>query len=124
MEVKGGKRESCDETDYNKLAAVLCSSLIIGANSANAQTAQAIAKKAFGSTVLLVMEDANGRRFLLAAAFSSVPERWLHVVEGAVRGYAKLISQKTKHDLEGITAVDPRRDVVLKIAAAGSPTPW
>ena len=26
MEVEGGKRESCDETDYNKLAAVLCCS--------------------------------------------------------------------------------------------------
>lgn len=33
--------------------------LVLGVNSAQAQTAQEIAKNAFDSTVLLVMEDAN-----------------------------------------------------------------
>ena len=99
--------------------------VLVGANSANAQSAQAIAKKAFGSTVLLVMEDANGQPLSLGSGFfvgAGEIASNLHVVEGAVRGYAKLVGQKTKHDLEGITAVDPERDlVVLKIAAAGSP---
>jgi hypothetical protein len=44
-------------------------------------------------------------------------------VEGAARGYAKLVGQKTKFDIEGITAIDTERDlVVLKISRAHAPT--
>ena len=87
-----------------------------------AQTAQEIARKAFGSTVLLVMEDANGQPLSLGSGFfvrdGEVASN-LHVVEGAARGYAKIIGQKAKYDIEGITAVDPERDlVVLKISGA------
>ena len=106
---------------------LLCEALLVlaGASSAHAQTAQEIAKKAFGSTVLLVMEDANGQPLLLGSGFfvrdGEIASN-LHVVEGAARGYAKLIGQKTKYDIEGITAVDSERDlVVLKISASGSP---
>ena len=101
--------------------------VLVGADTAevNAQTAQDIAEKAFSSTVLLVMEDANGQPLSLGSGFfvgAGEIASNLHVVEGAVRGYAKLVGQKTKHDLEGITAVDPERDlVVLKIAVADSP---
>ena len=98
--------------------------LLLGASSAHAQTAQEIAKKAFGSTVLLVMEDANGQPLSLGSGFfvrdGEIASN-LHVVEGAARGYAKLVGQKTKYDIQGITAVDAERDlVVLKISAAGS----
>jgi len=87
-----------------------------------AQTAQEIARKAFGSTVLLVMEDTNGQPLSLGSGFfvrdGEVASN-LHVVEGAARGYAKIIGQKTKYDIEGIAAVDPERDlVVLKISGA------
>jgi len=96
--------------------------LFFGTTAAHAQTAQEIAKKAFGSTVLLVMEDAAGRPLSLGSGFfvrdGEIASN-LHVVEGAGRGYAKLVGQKTKYDIEGITAVDPDRDlVVLKISAA------
>lgn len=99
--------------------------LLAAASSAHAQTAQEIAKKAFGSTVLLVMEDANGQPLSLGSGFlvrdGEIASN-LHVVEGAARGYAKLVGQKTKHDIQGITAVDPERDlVVLKISVSGSP---
>ena len=98
---------------------------LVGATSAHAQTAQEIAKKAFGSTVLLVMQDANGQPLSLGSGFfvrdGEIASN-LHVVDGAARGYAKLVGQKTKHDIQGITAVDRERDlVVLKISAAGSP---
>jgi len=98
---------------------------LVGASSVHAQTAQEIAKKAFGSTVLLVMEDANGQPLSLGSGFfvrdGEIASN-LHVVEGAARGYAKLVGQKSKHDIEGIIAVDPERDlVVLKISAVGSP---
>jgi hypothetical protein len=96
--------------------------LFLGTSSVHAQTAQEIARKAFGSTVLLVMEDANGQPLSLGSGFfvrdGEVASN-LHVVEGAARGYAKIIGQKTKYDIEGITAVDPKRDlVVLKISGA------
>ena len=98
--------------------------LFFGTSSAYAQTAQEIAKTAFGSTVLLVMEDANGQSLSLGSGFfvrSGEIASNLHVVEGAARGYAKLVGEKTKYDIEGITAVDPERDlVVLKISARRS----
>ena len=73
--------------------------MLLGASSTHAQTAQEIAKKAFGSTVLLVMEDANGQPLSLGSGFfvrdGEIASN-LHVVEGAARGYAKLVGQKTK----------------------------
>ena len=100
--------------------------MFLGASSADGQTAQEVAKKAFGSTVLPVMEDANGQPLSLGSGFfvrdGEVASN-LHVVEGAARGYAKLVGQKTKYDIEGITTIDPQRDlVVIKISASGSPT--
>lgn len=109
-----------------KLLAVLCWALllVLGSNQAQAQTAQEIAKRVFGSTVLLVMEDANGQPVSLGSGFfvrAGEIASNLHVVEGAARGYAKLVGEKTKYDIEGITGVDSERDlVVLKISAARS----
>ncbi len=97
----------------------------IGASSAHAQTAQEIAKKAFRSTVLLVMEDGNGQPLSLGSGFfirdGEIATNH-HVIEGAARGYAKLVGQKTKYDIQGITGFDPDRDLVLlKISAVGAP---
>ena len=63
-----------------------------------AQTPQQMAQKAFRSTVLLVMEDANGQPLSLGSGFfvrSDQIATNLHVVEGAARGYAKLVGQET-----------------------------
>ena len=96
--------------------------LFCGIIEANAQSPQQIAKKALASTVLLVMEDANGQPLSLGSGFfvkSGQVATNLHVVKGASRGYAKLVSQKTKYDIEGITAVDAERDlIILKISDA------
>jgi len=93
--------------------------LIFQAGVVYAESAQQIAKRAFRSTVLLVMEDSNGQPLSLGSGFIVHDEEVasnLHVVEGAVRGYAKLVGQKTKYDIKGITAVDSKRDlVILKI---------
>ncbi len=108
---------------HKAFALVLSTLLLLVLPSAVlAQTAQEIARKAFGSTVLLVMKDANGQPLSLGSGFfvrdGEVASN-LHVVEGAARGYAKIIGQKAKYDIEGITAVDPERDlVVLKISGA------
>ena len=95
---------------------------LLGAGLAHAQTAQEIAKTVFGSTVLLVMEDANGQPLSLGSGFfvrNGEIASNLHVVEEASRGYAKLVGQTKKYDIQGVTAVDAERDlVVLKISAA------
>lgn len=99
---------------------ILALFLFCGITAANAQSPQQIAKKALTSTVLLVMEDANGQPLSLGSGFfvrSGQVATNLHVVKGASRGYAKLVGQKTKYDIEGITAVDAERDlVILKIS--------
>jgi hypothetical protein len=100
--------------------------VLLGTSAAKAQTAQEIAKKAFGSTVLLVMEDTNGQPLSLGSGFfvrdGEVASN-LHVIEGAARGYAKIVGQKAKYDIEGITAVDPERDlVVLKLSGVRAST--
>ncbi len=100
--------------------------VLLGTNAAQAQSAQEIAKRAFASTVLLVMEDANGQPLSLGSGFfvrASEVASNVHVVEGAARGYAKIVGQKAKHDIEGITALDSERDlVVLKISGARAST--
>lgn len=67
------------------------------------------------------MEDTNGQPLSLGSGFfiaSGEIASNLHVVEGAARGYAKLVGEKTKYEIEGVTAIDPERDlVVLKIPA-------
>jgi len=94
--------------------------------TAGAQTVQQIAGKAFESTVLLVMEDVNGQPMSLGSGFvvrEGEIATNLHVVEGASRGYAKLISQKTKYDIQGTTAFDTTHDLVLlkvPLASTGS----
>ena len=100
--------------------------VLIGAGSVEAQNVQEIAMEAFKSTVLLVMEDANGQPLSLGSGFfvrdGEIASN-LHVVEGAASGYAKVIDQKAKYEIEGITALDPERDlVVLKVSGARAST--
>ena len=87
--------------------------LLFVASSAHAQTTQETAKKAFGSTVLLVMEDANGQPLSLGSGFlvrdGEIASN-LHVVEGAARGYAKLVGEK-----KSMTSKVSRRLIQIEI---------
>lgn len=92
--------------------------LIVTANSvsANTHTPQQIAKKVFPSVVLLIMEDTNGQTMSLGSGFfvqENVIVSNLHVVKGASRGYAKIVGQSDKLNIEGIVGVDQERDLVL-----------
>jgi hypothetical protein len=93
---------------------------------AHSQTVQQIAKDAFGSTVLLIMEDANGQPLSLGSGFvvrEGEIVTNLHVVAGATAGYAKLVGKETTYEIEGITAIDANLDLVLlKTTAFSSPT--
>ncbi len=97
------------------------------AGISHAQNPQQIAKKALESTVLLVMEDANGQPLSLGSGFfvrTNQVATNLHVIKGASRGYIKLIGKKTKYNISGVTAVDTTRDlVILKVSSVlGSKT--
>jgi hypothetical protein len=104
------------------LAIAFCSLLLprLTPSTAFAQTAQQIAKNAFGATVLLVMEDANGQPLSLGSGFCVGDGKLasnIHVIAGATRGYAKLVGENTKYDIEGIAALSAERDlVVVKIS--------
>ena len=93
-------------------------------NITYAATSQEIARKAFKSTVLIVMEETSGQPMSLGSGFfvrNGEIVSNLHVVEGASSGYVKIIGQKTKYNIEGITAIDQEHDlVILKISAAKS----
>lgn len=71
------------------------------------------------------MEDANGQPLSLGSGFfvrTNEIASNLHVVEGAARGYARIVGQSLRYNIEGISAVDPDRDlVILRIAASGAP---
>jgi len=91
----------------------------------HAQSAQLVARKAFASTVLLVMEDGEGRPVSLGSGFfvkDGIIATNVHVAEGAARGYAKIVGQPTKYEIKGVVAADPTRDLLLlQIAYGKSP---
>lgn len=74
---------------------------------------------------MLVMEDANGRPLSLGSGFvvrNGEVASSLHVLEGSARGYARVVGQSTRYDIQGVTAIDRRRDlVVLKIPDMRAP---
>ena len=98
---------------------------LLAATLVSAQTAPEIARIAFASTVLLIMEDANGQQLSLGSGFlvaDSVIASNLHVVKGAASGYANLVGKNKTYEVRGVTAIDPTRDlVILKIAPTDAP---
>lgn len=93
---------------------------------ANAQMAKEIAQKSFPSVVLLVMEDRAGQPLQLGSGFfvqDGIVATCYHVVEGAARGYAKMVGQKTKLDIRGIVGLDERHDLaLLSVSEANVPS--
>ena len=107
----------------SRLGQVLCISFIVflifllcGTPVANAQTPQQIAKKALAATVLLIMEDTNGKILGLGSGFfvaTNLIATNFHVIEGATRGTAKLVGQKTEYNIEDVTATDDSHDLAI-----------
>lgn len=93
---------------------------------AQAQTARQIAQKAFASVVLLGMEDPHGQLVSIGSGFfvrEDIVATNLHVIEGASRGYAKIVGQKPKYNIAGIMGIDQQRDLVLlKIVGVKAPS--
>src|SRR4051812_42904860 len=93
--------------------------------SAHGSPAAEIAKKAFASTVLIVIEDDQGQPVSLGSGFvlrDHAIVTNMHVIAGASKGYAKEIDSKTKHPLEGILHADNAHDLaVLAVPSLSAP---
>jgi len=87
-------------------------------------TSQEIAKKAFNSTVMLLMQGSDGSSISLGSGFfvtSNQIATNLHVVKDAISGYAKIVGYEEKFIVEGITAIDSDNDlVILKISGTNA----
>lgn len=93
--------------------------------SAFSQTAMTVAKKAFPSVVMIVMEDTTGQPNTIGSGFfvaEGIVASNFHVVEGASRGFVKIIGDKTKYEIEGIVGLDEFHDLVLlQVKAPSAP---
>ena len=81
-----------------------------------AQTTTDIAKSSFESTVLIVSEDKNGQPLGIGSGFfvaDNLIATNAHVIEGASRGYAKLINSEVKMNIEGLVAINSEQDLAL-----------
>jgi hypothetical protein len=91
---------------------ILCSCIALAQN----QTPRQIAQTAFPSVVLLVLEDSNGQPASLGSGFfvgDNIVATNVHVIEGSARGYAKIVGQKTRYDIDGIIGIDNAHDLAL-----------
>lgn len=99
----------------NKLT-IICFALIAVVAAAYGQTAREVAKKAFPSVVILLMDDKNGQLASLGSGFfveEGIVASNFHVIEGASRGLVKLIGDNAKYEIEGVIAADETNDLVL-----------
>ena len=88
-----------------------------------AQTVPEIAEKALAATVYLEMQDSNGKTLGFGSGFF-VRENLIatnyHVINGAMRGTAKLVGEFTTYILEGVTAVDQINNLaILTVMGSG-----
>ena len=84
------------------------------------QTPQQIAKSVLTSTVLIVMEDANGKSISSGSGFfieRGMIATNLHVVEGVFKGYVKRVGTNKKYPIIGIAAMDSRQDLAILIVS-------
>src|SRR5262245_11422324 len=96
------------------------------AGPALAQSPQDIAKSVFQRTVVLVLEDSAGQAKSLGSGFvvgnGTIATNY-HVISGSTRGYAKFFNSPNKIDLEGVLAVDAKRDLALLKASTSNIPP-
>ena len=99
--------------------------VLFSISTAEAQTAREVAQKTLPSVVLLMMLDANSPSVSLGSGFfvrDDIVATNLHVIGEAVKGYAKLVGQNTKYEINGIVGIDKSRDlVILSIKGLKSP---
>lgn len=96
--------------------------LLCRGTKANTLSPQDIAKKALAATVHIGIVDANGHASTGSGFF--VRPNYIatnfHVIDGAVGGIAKRVSQETVYIIKGFTAKDKGHDLaILQVSAPG-----
>jgi len=90
-----------------------------------AQTAKAVAAKAFPSLVLLVIQDGNGQPISLGSGFyvgSGLVATNVHVISGGASGTAKIIGRKETLSISGVAALDRANDLaILEVKGVAGP---
>ena len=85
-------------------------------------TRQELAKKALAATIHLVLVGANDEKWT-GSGFFVRPNQIVtnfHVIDGAVGGLAKRVSQETVYTIKGFTAKDKGHDLaILQVSAYG-----
>lgn len=79
-------------------------------------TPREIAQNAFPSVVLLLTQDAQGQPLALGSGFFVRPgviATNLHVIDGATRGWSKVVGESTKSEIEGTVGIDEGKDLAL-----------
>jgi S1-C subfamily serine protease len=90
--------------------------LIFPAPQPNAQTPQQIAQTLFPKTLVLVLEGADGQATSLGSGFvvrPGVVATNRHVIEGAVKGFAKYVGTTQRMEIGGIFADSAEHDLAL-----------
>jgi hypothetical protein len=84
------------------------------ATQVSTQTPQEIARRLFPKTLVLVLEGADGQATLLGSGFvvgPAVVATDHHVLEGAVRGFAKYVDTSQRFEIEGVLADSADHDL-------------
>ena len=117
--LKRGFMALIEKPSWCRVVPYIVAALFLQSTFVNAQTAREIAGSAFGSVALIVMEDADGAAISLGSGLVVGPglvATNMHVVQGATRGYVRLVGSKKKLDIEGAVGVDVEHDLaVLKV---------
>ena len=86
-------------------------------------TPQQIAKAALTSTVLVVMEDANGQPVSSGSGFfvgRGMIATNLHVIEGVFNGYIKQVGMDKTYRIKGVVAMNSQQDLaILRVSDIG-----
>ena len=83
---------------------------------ASAQSVPQLARKTLSATVFLELQNENGDTHGHGSGFFVQPNLIVtnfHVIDGAVKGYVKLVNTATSYPIEGVTAVDETNNLVL-----------
>ena len=107
----------------NRLVLVTLFFLLSAPGLASAQSVPELAKKALAATVSLEMQDSNGDTLGHGSGFFVRPNLIatnFHVIDGAAKGYARLVNTAITYPIEGFTATDETNDLaLLKVTAHG-----
>lgn len=97
----------------------------VQSSQARSQAPGAIAKKAFPSVVLLLMDDSAGQPISLGSGFFVRPDTIatnMHVIKGASSGRAKIVGSQAKYEIAGIVGLDGVHDLaLLRVSGVSAP---